>query len=95
MGEQTAGRAREDAAVGLAWLGLLVAGATNAVVAVVDAVTWAWWTAGVCLLVALLVGLAWSGPDGERPPRRGRGRTQQVQLVVGEVEPAALVRRDP
>lgn len=95
MREQTAGRAREDTAVGLALLGLLTAGTTDAVVAVADAVTWAWWTAGGCLLVALLVGVTWSGPDGERPARRGRGRAQQVQLVFGEVEPAALVRRHP
>lgn len=60
-----------------ALLGLLLAGTTNAVVAVVDAVTWGWWVAGCCLLGALLVGAATGGdPDGERsrPPTRDRSR---------------------
>ena len=86
---------RDHEVIRCALLGLLLAGATNVVLAVLESVLWAWWAAGACLLVALLVGRAWSGPDRERPARRRGGRTQQVQLLVGEVEPAALVRRDP
>ncbi|MEO6084771.1 MAG: hypothetical protein ABIQ18_16840 [Umezawaea sp.] len=60
-------------------LGLVLAGVTNAVVAVLDAVTWAWWTAGTCLLVTLVLGVAWSGPEGERATRRG----YEAHPVVG------------
>jgi hypothetical protein len=61
----------------------VLAAVTNAVVAVLDAVTWAWWAAGACLLVTLVLGVAWPGPDGERATRRGYERAQQVHLVVG------------
>ena len=44
-------------------LALMVAGLTNAVVAVLDAVEWAWWVAGVFLLIALILGMAWTGAD--------------------------------
>jgi len=75
-------------------LALVLAAATNTVVAAIDAAMWAWWAAGAFALVALLLAGAWSGPGGERTARSGYGQTQQVQLVVGEVGPAALVRRD-
>lgn len=93
-------RDRDDTVMMFALVGLLGAGATNAAVAVLEAVLWAWGVAGLCLLAAMLCGLAWrgpdgSGPDGERAAWGGRGRAQQIQLLVGEVEPAALVRRDP
>ncbi|QFZ21460.1 hypothetical protein [Saccharothrix syringae] len=57
---------------------LLLTGATNAVVAVTDAVTWAWWAAGLCLLGALPVAAA--VPEAEEPelgarvPTGGAGR---------------------
>jgi hypothetical protein len=82
----------QDVAMRFAVGGLVVSGATNAVVGVLDAVTWAWWVTGACLLAALLAAGAWSGPDGERTARRRDGRAQQAQLVVGDAEPAALVR---
>jgi hypothetical protein len=85
----------QDVAMRFAVGGLVLSGATNAVIGVLDAVAWAWWVTGVCLLAALLVAGAWSGPDGQRAARRYGGRAQQVQLVVGEVEPAALVRGHP
>ena len=73
-----------------ALLALALAAATNAVVAVIDAVEWAWWAAGAWALVALLLAGARSGPVGARA-----ARVRQVPLAVDEVEPAALVRRDP
>jgi hypothetical protein len=85
----------QDVAMRFAVAGLAMSGATNALVGVLDAVAWAWWVAGACLLAAMLAAGAWSGPDGERAARRRGGRAQQVQLVVGEVEPAALVRGHP
>ncbi|MEU4805813.1 hypothetical protein [Actinosynnema sp. NPDC023587] len=39
--------------------GLVMAAVTNLVVAVSDAVVWAWWVAGGCLVVAQVLGLAW------------------------------------
>lgn len=50
-------------------LALMAAGATNAVVAVVDGVAWAWWVAALCLFGALLVGLVDFGEPDEGRPR--------------------------
>ena len=72
--------------------GLAMSGATNVVIGVLDEVVWAWWVAGSCLLAALLAAGAWSGPDGGRAARRRGPLTQQGHLVVGEVQPDALVR---
>jgi len=30
---------------------------------ILNAVEWAWWVAGVCLLIALMLGMAWTGAD--------------------------------
>jgi hypothetical protein len=64
-------------------LGLVLAGVTNAVVAALDAVTWAWWAAGSCLLVTLVLGVAWSGPGGDHATRRGDELARQTRPVVG------------
>ncbi|MFI9011568.1 hypothetical protein ACIGNX_30465 [Actinosynnema sp. NPDC053489] len=84
-----AGQDRDEAVLGFALLGLLAAGATNAAVAVLEDVVWAWCAAGSCLLAALLCGLAWGTPDDAGPDwEPGRG------IVVGEAEVAALVHRE-
>ncbi|WP_309116012.1 hypothetical protein [Saccharothrix sp.] len=46
----------------LAVLGLVLAGATNVLIAVTDAVTWPWWLAAGCLAVAWRAGHVWSRP---------------------------------
>ncbi|HWO65891.1 MAG TPA: hypothetical protein VNO31_38250 [Umezawaea sp.] len=74
-----------EAVVRCSLLALVLAAVTNAVVALVDAVEWAWWAAGAWGLLALLLAGAWAGPAGERAARRAR--PEQVRLVVGEAEP--------
>jgi hypothetical protein len=44
-----------DAVFAYSLLALALAAATNAVVAVIDAVEWAWWVAGGCALFALVL----------------------------------------
>ena len=73
-----------EAVVRCSLLALVLAAVTNAVVALVDAVEWAWWAAGAWGLLALLLAGAWAGPVGERAERRG---PEQVRLVVGAAEP--------
>lgn len=80
----------EVAVFGCSLLALALAATTNAVVALIDSAAWAWWSSGVCLLTGVLLGGAWSGLIGERAVRRERARAHQVDLVVGEVQPAAL-----
>ncbi|MEO6081938.1 MAG: hypothetical protein ABIQ18_02415 [Umezawaea sp.] len=60
----------QDVAMRFAVTGLVLSGATNAVVGVLDAVAWAWWVAGACLLAALLAAGVWSGRM-ENAPRGG------------------------
>ncbi|WNV87709.1 hypothetical protein [Umezawaea sp. Da 62-37] len=55
----------------------------------INVVKWVWWAGAAFALLALLPAGAWPTPDGERSTRSGHERTQQIQLVVGEVEPAA------
>lgn len=89
-GWETCGRRGErqpDVAMRFAVAGLVLSGATNAVVGVLNAMGWAWWVAGACLLA---IGV-WSGLDGERAARRRSGQGGQVRFGVGAVEPAALV----
>ncbi|MEV0677734.1 hypothetical protein AB0I60_14540 [Actinosynnema sp. NPDC050436] len=49
-----------DAVMRFSLAGLVMASATNAIVGVSDGVAWAWWVAGGCLLLAALLGGAWS-----------------------------------
>ncbi|MFC6092522.1 hypothetical protein [Saccharothrix lopnurensis] len=60
---------RDERAMRWVLLALLLAGATNAVVAVVDGVLWAWWVAGLCLFGALLSGVAGGGEPAGAGPR--------------------------
>lgn len=77
-----------DAVFRCSLLTLVLTTATQTVIAIFDAVTWAWWAAAACLGVAVVL----AGRQGERAGRRGRAR--QVLLVIDEEEFAALVRRD-
>ncbi|MEU6151837.1 hypothetical protein ABZ816_17745 [Actinosynnema sp. NPDC047251] len=50
----------DDSVMRFALAGLVMAAVTNVVVALSDAVVWAWWVAGSCLALALVLGLAWT-----------------------------------
>ncbi|WP_158854809.1 hypothetical protein [Saccharothrix deserti] len=55
--------------------GLSAAGLANAFLAVTESVTWAWWTAWICLLVAPALAVVWlRSPDRDRITRSRSGR---------------------
>jgi hypothetical protein len=81
-----------DAVFRCSLLMLVLTTATQTVIAIFDAVTWAWWVAAACLGVAGVLTRSLSGRQGERAARRGRAR--QVLLVIDEEEFAPFVRRD-
>ena len=57
-----------DAVFRCSLLALVLAAATNATVAVIDAVEWAWWMAGDCVLIVLVLAEAWPGPEEHASP---------------------------
>ncbi|WNV82904.1 hypothetical protein [Umezawaea sp. Da 62-37] len=57
-----------DAVFACSLLALALAAATNAVVAVIDAMEWAWWVAGGCALIALALAGARTDPEEHMTP---------------------------
>ncbi|GAA1315292.1 hypothetical protein GCM10009634_85930 [Saccharothrix xinjiangensis] len=75
---------RDERAMNRVLLALLAVAVTNAAVAVVDGVLWAWWVGGLCLSGALLVGLVDFGEPagaGSRAPVGERRRETDSPTV--------------
>jgi len=83
MEGQTTSTDGADALFRCSLLALALAAATNGVVAAIDAVTWAWWVGGACLLACLWLAGAMQGASRELTLRARRGQLPNAVRAPG------------